>query len=426
MSEVLAVAAVLLGGAAAWRVAARRVALPALPTAVVWGGLAVTAWLAVLQLAGMGWSVGALLVPAAAAVALLLVTQAPVRGPASEGRLWAWVAGAAVAPAVLLAAAAPVGGWDFRYIWGLKARVFALAGAHDGTWLAWPGHYFSHPDYPPLWPDLLAVAALAGGEATRAAALWHGVGVAALAAACWWLAAGASPGRRGLAAIAGAWTPALMLPAYAGYAEPLLALAAAVALGVLHQRHAANPPPPWVLAISVAALSLVKNEGTALATGVALAGVLAARGRDRAVIAAGLLPAIAWHAFRLANGIPGEPFQLSPAFFIGRLEELPDAFARTLRLDGVVLLVVWGLALLALGGREQHGVRIALAVWGLAALATFLGAAPDLAWRLGSSLDRVLAAPLPATVALALGSSSRPRAGGPRAPGSAPCAGPSG
>ncbi|MBI4914618.1 MAG: hypothetical protein HY825_02115 [Acidobacteria bacterium] len=425
MSEALAIVAVLLVGAAAWRTAAHRGAPPALPAAVVWGGLAVTAWLAVLQLAGVRWSAPALAVPVAAAAIVLLVTPPPVRGPAGNGRPWAGVAAAAVAPAVLLAATAPVGGWDFRYIWGLKARAFALAGAHDPSWLAWPGHAFAHPDYPPLWPDLLAAAALAGGDATRAAALWHAVVVAALAAACWWAAGGAPARLRALAAVAGGWTPVMLLPAYAGYAEPLLALAVVVALATLRDRDGPAPPSPWVLAASIAALSLVKNEGTALAVGIALAGAWAARGRDGAVIAAGLLPAVAWHVLRLANGIPGEPFVLSPAFLAGRLGELPAAFARTLRVDVVVLLVAWGLALVALGGREERGVRIALAVWGLAALATYIGAAPDLAWRLEGSLDRVLVAPLPATIALALGSSLRPRADARPESGSAPGAAPS-
>jgi hypothetical protein len=425
VSEALAIAAVLLVGATAWRAAAPRGALPALPTAVVWGGLGVTAWLALLQLAGVRWSAPALAIPVAAAVILLLVTPAPVRRPVGEGRLWAGVAAAAVAPAVLLTGAAPVGGWDFRYIWGLKARAFALAGAHDPSWLAWPGHVFAHPDYPPLWSDLLAAAVIAGGEATRAAALWHAVVVAALAAACWWAAGGAPSRVRALAAVAGAWVPVMLLPAYAGYAEPLLALAAVVALATLRDRSGPALPSPWILAASIAALSLAKNEGTALAVGVTLAGAWAARGRARAVIAAGLLPAVAWHVLRLANGIPGEPFVLSPAFLAGRLGELPVAFARTLRVDVVVLLVAWGLALVALGGREQLGVRVALAVWGLAALATYVGAAPDLAWRLEGSLDRVLAAPLPATIALALGSSLRPRAAARPGPGSAPGAAPS-
>jgi len=424
VSEALAVAAVLLVGAAGWRAAAPRGELPALPTAVVWGGLAVTAWLAVLQFAGVRWSVGVLAVPVVAAAILLLVTPTPVRGPAGEGRLWAGVAAAAVAPAVLLAAASPVGGWDFRYIWGLKARAFALAGAHDASWLAWPGPRFAHPDYPPMWPDLLAAAAIAGGEATRAAALWHAVAVAALAAACWWAAGAAPAPLRTLAAVAGAWVPVMLLPAYAGYAEPLLALAAVVALATLRDRDGPAPPSPWVLAAGIAALSLVKNEGTALAAGVALAGAWTARGRARAVIAAGLLPAVAWHVLRLANGIPGEPFVLSPAFLAGRLGELPTAFARTLRVDVVVLLVAWGLVLVALGGREQRGVRVALAVWGIAALVTYVGAAPDLAWRLEGSLDRVLVAPLPATIALALGSSLRPRAAARPGPGSAPGAAP--
>lgn len=427
MSDALAIAAVLLVGATLWRAAARyQAALPALPGAVAGGTLAVTAWLSMLQLAGIRWSPVALAVPVVAAAGLLLLAPRP---PAAERsgseRGWAWAAGLAATPAALLASGGRVGGWDFRYVWGLKAEAFAQAGAHDAAWLAWPGHVFAHPDYPPLWPDLLAVSPLLGGDVTRAALLWQGILVAALAVACWWAADPARPWVRALAAVVGAWAPVLLLPAYAGYAEPLLALLAVIALGALRRHGPEAPGGAWVLAGAIAALGLAKNEGTALAVGVALAGVRAARGRDRLVVAAGLLPVVAWQAFRLANGVPGESLRLSPALVAGRLAELPLALMRTLRIDTAVLLVIWVLALVALRGRELGGVRLALAVWGLAVLATYTAGAPELAWRLDSSLDRVLVGPLPATVALALAAAPSLRGGARPEPGSGRGAAPS-
>ena len=50
----------------------------------------------------------------------------------------------------------PAFGWHFRYVWGLRGLVSALAESHMSPWMVWfPNHWF-HPDYPPAWPDLLS------------------------------------------------------------------------------------------------------------------------------------------------------------------------------------------------------------------------------------------------------------------------------
>ncbi|HKO57712.1 MAG TPA: hypothetical protein VJ276_17730, partial [Thermoanaerobaculia bacterium] len=53
--------------------------------------------------------------------------------------------------------------WDFWAIWGLKGRVFHEARGIDWRFLATPSNDFSHPDYPPLLPNVYAFLALLRG-----------------------------------------------------------------------------------------------------------------------------------------------------------------------------------------------------------------------------------------------------------------------
>lgn len=70
----------------------------------------------------------------------------------------------------------PAFGWDFRYVWGLRGLVSALAESHMSPWMVWfPNHWF-HPDYPPAWPDLLSAGT---GPAVSVVAVW---GIAVVAA----------------------------------------------------------------------------------------------------------------------------------------------------------------------------------------------------------------------------------------------------
>ncbi|HUK12763.1 MAG TPA: hypothetical protein VLW17_05630 [Thermoanaerobaculaceae bacterium] len=414
MSEALAIVAALLCGAA---ITARRGApgsgASAVVAVVAAGTLATAVWLGLLQLAGLRWSRALVLAPAAASAVILLVAALrPPRGagraalPRSERR-WAAAAGTAALAAAVPVALTPAFGWDFRYIWGLKARVFAAAGAHDAAWLAWPGHAFAHPDYPPLWPDLVASGAVLGADPARCAALWQAVLVLALAAACWQIARGAPGAVRALAAAAGAWTPVLAAPLDSGYAEALLAFLAAAALAALLRWRGGEAGAMAGFVVAAAALALAKNEGLALAAGFVFAAVLVARGRSRIVPALALLPAAAWQVFLLAGGIRGEGIVLSPAFLAARTAAAPAALAHACR-DPLVLgeLLAWALALLALRGARLGPIPWVAATWATAVVVVYLAGPADMPWRMANSLDRVLGAPLPAAIALALGACS--------------------
>jgi hypothetical protein len=61
---------------------------------------------------------------------------------------------------------------DFIYHWGLKGHRFLLAGHVDYAYLAQPLGWVFHPDYPNLYPELLAVTAMLRGWREGALLLW--------------------------------------------------------------------------------------------------------------------------------------------------------------------------------------------------------------------------------------------------------------
>jgi hypothetical protein len=394
-------AALLLGGGVHARL---RGACPTLSWSVgvpLWGTLGCALWLGSAAFVGAAWSAGLVIAMGIAGGVLLApgVGRAPLRRP----RLWAVAALALALPQSLRLAANPAFAWDFRYIWGLKARVFAAAGGYDWAWLAWPGHGFAHPDYPPLWPDLLAAPVLSGGDVRIAAALWQGLLALALAAACWWAARDAAPPLRTLAAAVGAWSPVIFAPHYSGNAEPMLAFAAVVALASLRDLARNEPGSVLPLTASVAALALTKNEGVALAVGVVAGAIVTARGRGL-ITAAGLIPGFVWRAATGLHGIFGEPLNLAPAALAHRFTALATSLADTLHAPAFALLAaVWILALAGLMAREARCVLIALAVWFVATIAMYTAGGHNLHWWLATSLDRVLAAPLPGVLAVVIG-----------------------
>ncbi len=399
MSAVLAPGIAVLTGAALWRAAGAR-GLPAVATIPLAGTLALGVWMEALALLGLRWTPLLLAAPAAVSLVLALRRGRPataIRRPDAA----ALTALVGTVPAVALAAWVPAFGWDFRYIWGLKARVFAMAGGHPAEWLTWPGHAFAHPGYPPLWSDLLAAGVVLGGRVATVAAAWDALLVAALAAACWWAAEGASRGMRALAAIVGAWAPVIGGAAYSGYAEPLLAVGLAAGLGGLRRAGAAGPDVVAACGLAVAAMT--KDEGTVLAIA-AIAGTLlgAGRGGRSARLLLALAPALAWRIWAAVVGVAA-PETLSLPGRIARepLSGLTTSTARPV-LTVIVELTIWCLVLPWLGGRANRPLRFAIAGWAAAAAAVYLIGAGGLGWRLATSLDRVLAAPLPALLAVTL------------------------
>ncbi len=422
MTGLVPVALALAAGWGVWRVIADR---PGAPGALVGSTLAAVvltvAWMGCLDAFGVRWSPAWLLLPLPPALALGLTRRRrPVTG--RGGRLWPGVAAAAVAARALASVATPAFGWDFRYIWGLKARVFALAGGHDPGWMAWPGHHFAHPSYPPGWSDLLAAGAVLGVPVDAGAAAWQAALAAALAAACWQATAACPQWLRALAAAAAAWSPVIGDPRHSGYAEPLLAFLAAVGLsalaGVARQEQGAMA----ALAAATAALALTKNEGAALALGL-VAGAAAVGGLRRAwpplvSLAAAVL---VWRA-TLPAGLAAGDSDLAPSLAgaARHASELPAALAAALATTPALalVLVVWSLCVASWWGAGLRGVRVAVAIWAIAVLAAYLSTTRELSWHLATSADRVLAAPLPGVLALVLGAvfSGSAAAGGRSAP----------
>jgi len=394
---------------------------PAFVACLVTGAAALVAWMALLDAAGIRWSPVALLapLPPALAIALAAGRRAP-RLSRPDG--WALAALAVVAARAAAVAAVPSFGWDFRYIWGLKARVFALAGCHDPAWLSWPGHGFAHPGYPPAWPDLVAAGVALGGDAGAVAAVWQAALVAALAAACWEITRGCPSPLRALAAAGAAWSPTLGDPIFSGYAEPLLALAAAAAVSALVRLHRGDGDPA-LLAAACAVLAAAKLEGAVLAAGVTAGAAVAGGARRALPAAAGTAAAVAaWQAAILAGVAPADAsFALAGAALRANAAALPGAFVAAVlhnRLIGLVVLA-WVPVLLAWWPRELRGVRVACGVWAAGVLAAYLTTTADLAWHVVNSAERVLAAPLPGVLAAA----AAVRFSAPAAPGAPPSPG---
>jgi len=205
-----------------------------------------------------------------------------------------------------------------------------------------------------------------------------------------------------VAACAGAWAPVIFAPMHSGYAEPMLALAAAVAMASLRDLAGREQGSLVPLTAAVALLACTKNEGIALAVGV-VAGAAIVERRHGIVAAVGLLPAAAWGLGLRVHGIAGERLDLAPQLLARRAVGLPGALAGWVSSPELAALAAACLlAVLGLRGRGARCVLVALGVWLAATAAMYVAGTRDLSWWFATSLERVLAAPFPGVVALAI------------------------
>jgi hypothetical protein len=173
---LLAAPLVLVALAAAGQLVAAR--LPATPLqrlvlGFVSGAVLLHALLSLLDVAGWRWT------PAIVAIALgggaiAGLARRPWRhrlaaAPPGWGDL---VAGLAALGFAALAWTGWIAIPDFIYHWGLKAHRFLLAGHVDYAYLAQPLGWVFHPDYPNLYPELLAATAMLAGWRESALLLW--------------------------------------------------------------------------------------------------------------------------------------------------------------------------------------------------------------------------------------------------------------
>lgn len=129
--------------------------------------------LSLLDVVGLRWKLAMLLTPLLG-LTIVGFARRPRLAPQPTARL-SWGDALALL-AVLGFAALAWTGWitipDFIYHWGLKGHRFLLAGHVDYAYLAQPLGWVFHPDYPNLYPELLAVTAMVAGWREGALLLW--------------------------------------------------------------------------------------------------------------------------------------------------------------------------------------------------------------------------------------------------------------
>ncbi|HVS63683.1 MAG TPA: hypothetical protein VMT85_09315 [Thermoanaerobaculia bacterium] len=268
--------------------------------ALVAGLLLGHALLLLADLARVPWTRGTLLAGGAATLAALAAASQVARpgaggwgdGRRGEAARWDWADGVALMAVLVFAASSlalrsPFP--DFVYHWGLKGHRFFLARGIDAEFLARPENGYLHPDYPNLLPDAFAAAALlAGSFDPRALMLFTPIVLLALLGAvrASLRTAALSPFARravfaGLACALGAFCIGYL---QAGSADPLLALAVALAAGALLLP--VGRPAAIQLGLAAAFGCAVKVEGLPFAALAIVAFVARALLRDRRALRA--------------------------------------------------------------------------------------------------------------------------------------------
>jgi len=385
---------------------------------VLWAIAAGGGWLSLLALAGIAWRPWLLVLPwlLTAPAAFLRPGRTPTR-PAAD--LWALATAVVVAPRAFAVALTPAYGWDFRYLWGLKAEVFAAARGIDLTWLAWQPLAELHPSYPPLWPELLATGPLLGERVASIAAAWGAVLVVGLAAAGWDATRDLPRPLRALVASCLAWAPVLFRPDRSGYAEPLVAFLLVVALVAVAAAAEKDGRAPVVLAVAAPALALAKNEGAVLAAACVVAALVVVRRRAVPAVIATAGSIGLWRAVVVFAALPRPGAVHELDVLVERSLSLPSALATALTPALGWLLLAWALLLPALLDRRVRAPGAVLLLWVGAAATAYLTTPWGLAWHLAWSLDRVVAVAFPAALAVTASALLRAPAA-PPAPGSAP------
>lgn len=389
--------ALLLSGWGWATLALSRETPPALWHAVLGAVGATGGWLVLLALAGLRWEPWLAWLPflSGLASAGLRVRTLRLQVEAKPAQALA------VVLALALFSRLPAWGWDFRYQWGLKARVFASFGGFDAAFLASPEVDFAHPAYPPLWPALMAFASGFGVSPEGAAGVWTALFRLGLASACVHLA-----GVRAawLAGLVGFFSPVLFRPFFSGYAEPLLAflLAASVVLARGGERL-----PIGVAGAGWGLLGLAKGEGLLWLASLGLASWGRWGRAPRLGFLASLLPGMVWllwvRTFLPTTSVP----PIGWAHLASRMAQLPSALGEA-GAEPLVALLAFALAVWAGWGRTP--LPLASLVFALGLGLVYLAGPHPLPWWLANSLARVLAVPFPALLAPALGVRGKPPA----------------
>lgn len=285
-------------------------------TAATYGLVLLAAEMVVFSIAGIPWSIGALIV----LPFLLLLVPIGRRRRGKQQRetprfrphpslLIGLGVSVIFALSVLSALATS---FDLLFFWGTKGQKFALARGIDWAFLANPDHRIMHPDYPPLVPLIYAWTALKERILNWNVPLLLTIALFVLS----WLAVylfGREPlGRRRAGFAAGLYAALLMLPALhgalGGNADMALIFFETVALCVL-TLSPMDRESRWLAAVALTGVVLTKVEGFPFAALFILAALITVRGgwRERlnAAVQLTILPAIAvitWAALARVHG----------------------------------------------------------------------------------------------------------------------------
>lgn len=308
---------------------------------------------------------------------------------------------AALAHVFLLAWRQPLGHGDYVAIWGLKARAIANGGSVEGVFRVDPEGEFSHPEYPPLWPLLLAgIAKIAGAYDERTLAFAAPL-LAALASYLAFRATRADTPFRLLAAAAVALLPYFHAPLHLGYGEPLLLV---LALGALNEADRLDGRGGFARFVGFLVLAAwAKQEGAVLGFAAALALLLA--GRAKLALRTGgavlLLAVLPWQIAVRAN--LGHSTHADFGLGSFALAKLDVAGATLVKL--AVAPNLWWLAgaglLLAVApavGKRRGGTLTALTLYVGVLFLAYGATLWDVAWHVTNSWDRLALVPVAATV----------------------------
>lgn len=303
------------------------------------------------------------------------------------------------ASATFLAVRQPLSLGDYLAVWGLKARAIHVSGDLSAVFRVDPGGEFSHPEYPPLWPLLLAgTAKLLGRFDELLLALLRPL-LLALAAGLTLARTRAPLPWRLLAAAALTLLPYFQTAAYTGYAEALL-LVLALAAFLLLESPAPTPFTGAAAGLLLALASLTKQEG-AVALLVAVALLATARRLRDAVVVAGVglgLGVVPWSLYRAFHGVSGlADFRLDafdpvkPFRALATLDELALLPALPWLLGAALLL-----ALAPAVRRGRHALLAGAAAYAVLLVLSFAFARVDVAWLVTWTWDRLALLPVAA------------------------------
>ncbi len=310
-----------------------------------------------------------------------------------------FVLAAGFASATLLALRQPLSLGDYLAIWGLKARALHASGDLAALFRVDPTGEFSHPEYPPLWPVLLASAAKLLGRYDELLLAFLRPALLTLAAALTCARTRASLPVRLLAASALVLLPYFQTAAYVGYAETLLLVLVLAALFLLES---ANPTPftPWAVGLLLALAALTKQEGAVVLV-VATALLLHARRWRDAAVAGGLgllLGVVPWTLYRAAHDVASLADFTPSAFRVGKPFRAIAAFGEVALLPSLPWLAGAAivLALAPATRRARRPLLAGAAAYVALLVAAFAFARVDVGWLVTWTWDRLALLPVAA------------------------------